>query len=642
MMLKKSCLLLFTALCAFAMNGFGEPTHGLALYGKKDVKYDWSKDKHFNYVNPNAPKGGTLRIATSGGFTRLNPYCLRGTPFSYVSFLVFESLMGSSYDEDESFTMYGAIAEKAEIAADRLSVTFWLNPRAKFSDGVPVTADDVVFSFQLIQDPGFYPGLRSYYEDVDRVEKLDKYTVRFHLKNNKNQELPLIVGQLPVLPKHVYGVAGKSFGDDFMNVAIGSGPYVIEEGYDPSTHIHFKKDPNWWGVNEPQYIGCFNFDRIEFKFFKDIADIYENVRLVNPKNRSDICYVNSAKEWQSRFDNRMVMNNWLIKESIPHQRLPYVQNYIFNLRRPVFQDRRVRQVICSALDFEKMNRDLFYNQYIRLTSYWDNNETMWSRGPAQGRIKENLMALAEKYGDEYVPAASWERGPWLFDRKMNGEKMPIHDRIVAANYYLDSIGWKLEPGSTIRSKDGVELSFEVLLFDASSVRAIEPIRENLGKMGIKCTTRIVQPAEYIKKIGEFDYDVVSGLYPLSENPGNELSGYFGSETAFIPSSNNLSGIQNPAIDEVIDRIVVCNNREDLLIWTKTLDRLLTSNHYGLMQWYVNSDRMVYWRYLKYPHNMSWKLQYPYNVFSWWWYDEKEEKILNEAIEKNQRLSLPEL
>lgn len=617
---------------------FSKPCEGVALYGEKDVKYDWSVDKHFNFVNPNAPKGGTLKMGVTSSFTKLNPYSLKGTPFPYIDNLVFETLMEGSQDEDESFTMYGLLAKKVEIAQDRLSVTFWLNPKAKFSDGHPVTAEDVVFSFQIIQDPGFYPALRSYYAEVERAEKIDDLTVKFYLKNNKNRELPLIIGQLPILPKHIYGVAGKSFGDDFMNVAIGSGPYVIEEGYNPATHIHFKKNPNWWAKDEPTRIGHYNFDRIEFKFFKDQSDVFENVRLASPKNRSDICYVNSAKEWQHRFDNRLTMNNWLIKESFVHQRLPFVQHYAFNTRRPIFKDRRVRSVICSAMDFDKMNQDLFYGQYIRQISFWDNNEEMMSRGPATDRVLSNLKMLAKKYGEDYVPASSWERGPYVLDRTVTGEKMPINDRIIAANYYLDSIGWKLPEGKSIREKDGVELSFEILLYDTNSTRVVEPIRENLAKMGIKCSTRVVQVAEFVKKINEFDYDMTLSYYPLGENPGNELVGYFGSETAYTPGSSNISGIQNPAIDEVIGKIVVCQSREELLVWTKTLDRILSANFYIIMQWYVNSDRMAHWRYLKYPKNQSWKLNYPYNVFRWWWYGENEEKLLNEAMSKNEKMN----
>lgn len=617
----------------------GEPSHGMALYGPQDLKYkDWGKQGCFDCVNPNAPKGGELRIGCQGGITKLNPYSLKGYYLPYPMALVSETLMAGSPDIDEPFSQYGLLAEKAELASDRLSITYWLNPKAHWSDGKPVTADDVIFSFNLFQDPGFVPYYRNYYSEIERLEKLDERTIRFILKNANNQELPLITGQIPVLPKHIYGIAGKSFGDDYQNVLIGSGPYKVKSfSSDFSEHITLERDPNWWGKDLPVNRGCYNFDTVVFRLYQDPGRIKDDLKSMNPASRLDVTLVNSAGEWAKEFDNQLVQNNWLVKKPFPHQRVPYMQGFFMNLRKPVFQDIRVRKAIAAALDFDKMNRDLFYRLYIRQISYWDNNPEMKGRGPAQGKILDLLVALNKKYGDAAVPRDAWERGPYNMDTAINGQTMSISDRIAATSVYLDSLGWKYDREEEVRMKDGQKLAFEILVDDSSWLRTTGAFAENLRKMGIRCSQRVVQPAEIERKTREFDFDMIIYNLRVSESPGNELFDYFHSRNAMVPGSSNLGGIQNPAVDEMVEQVIRSRTRADLVTTVKALDRILCANHYIVPHWYLNYDRMAYWNRLGYPDRQSWRIDYPYNVLTYWWADADKEAKLKSAMEQKRKL-----
>lgn len=613
---------------------FGTPLAGLSLYGPQDLKYDWSKDTHFKYVNPNAPKGGELRFGTMGGATKLNPYTLKGYADPFAASLVFETLMVPSYDPAEPFSSYGHIAQKAEIAEDRLSVTYWLNPKARWDDGKPITADDVMFTFALLDDPGFIPFFRNYFSEVKRLEKVDDMTVRFHLKSAENQELALITGQMPVMPEHVYGVPGKNFGEDFQNVLAGSGPYRVK-AYDFNTQITLERNPDWWARELPSTQGMYNFDTIHIRFYQDLANIKTDVKNTNPAARLDLARVNSSGDWIKEYNNPLVDNNWLLKKKFYHERLPDMQCLLFNLRNPLFGDARIRRAISSALDFDRLNRDMFYNLYIHQNCFWDNHPEMMSKGPADGVVRDLLVELNRKYGDAAVPQSTWLRGPYNLDTDMRGGKMPIQERVFATSAYLDSLGWKYDAKRGVRIKDGIELKFEIILTSPAWLRIVGPLAENLKRMGIKCTPRMIQTAELQKKADEFDFDMLFAMIRTSESPGNELIAYFHSSSAGTPGGHNLAGISNPAVDEVIESILVARTRKDLVNRVKILDRILCAHHYVIPSWYANYDRMVYWNRLSYPENMTTKLEYPYNVMSFWWVDEEKCQRLEQAMEAGE-------
>ncbi len=622
-------------------------SHGVSLYGSQDLKY--KENEPYAFANPKAPKGGMLRLSTIGEFTKLNPFSLKGTSAPGVSILVFETLMDSSMDSAEPFSQYGRIAEQVEIADDRLSITYYLNKKAHFTKGIkkengeweyedfPLTADDVVFSFNLIKDPEFHPFYRNYYIHVEKVEKIDKHTVKFYF-DKLNQELPMIMGQLSILPKKIYGQEGKDFGKNFDKLAIGSGPYIVDS-YDKGSHITFRKNPNYWGGDIPVNIGRYNFDKIIYRVFLDPRMRKEAVKTIDASQRIDVLQVNSSKDWATAFNGPFVDKHWLVKKRFKHDRVSSMQCFAFNLRKDIFQDIRVRKAIASVFNFKYMNKELFYEQYTRQISYWDNNKEMWSRGPAEGAIKEKLLKLRKKYNDYeknkiYVPKDAILRGPYNLDSDVFGKAMDFQDRVLAARSYLDEIGWIYDSELKARKKGDDILKFEILLYSPGWKRLVVPIVEWFEQIGIKATYRLVQPAEYSKMVKSFEYDIIINTFGSSQSPGNELIDAWTTKSASMPGSSNICGVQNPALDEVIDNIVASHSRDILVENVKILDRILSANHYVIPQWYISADRAVYWNRIAGPKQYAKKSDFITNVINWWWYDKKRSNRLDRAIKDN--------
>ena len=609
-----------------ALRAAAEPAHGLALYGPQDLKY--GPDEPYAFSQVDAPKGGTLRMASLGGFTKLNPFSLRGYPPLYIT-LVFEPLMENSYDEDEPFSQYGVLAETAEIAEDKMSITYRLRPEARFSDGRPVTADDVVFSFNAIHDPGFLPFYRAYYADVKQAVKVDERTVRFEFSQT-NPELPLIMGQLYILPRHVYGVEGRSFASDFDEVAVGSGPYMIAD-YNFSTHITYQRRPDYWGRDLPKNLGRYNFDRISVKVFLDPIPAREALK----GDLIDADQISSAQDWALAFDGEFVRRNYLRKEGFPHQRVSSMQAFAYNLRNPLFQDRRMRMIIASMFDFEYCNDHLFYGQYTRQLCFWENDPELYSRGPATGDVRRILIELRRAHGPDAVPADAIDRGPYNVGDRLDGSPYPMHERIQAANAELDAMGWRYDSAAGVRQKDGVDLRFEVLLVSPAWARIVNPFIETLREVGIKGGYRLVQPAELLRQIQDRRYDMILTNFPVSDSPGNEQRDFWTSESADIPGSRNTIGIRNPAIDEAVERIIAAPTRHGLVSAVQVLDRILCAQHYVIPNWHIPYDRAVYWNRFGHPDTYVGALTFRENIIEWWWYDEERARRLEQARRTNQ-------
>lgn len=605
-----------------------EPSHGLALYGPEDVKY--GPNEPFGCAHPDAPKGGILRMPWVGAYTKLNPFSLKGYPAPWVS-MVFEQLMEGSPDESEPFTQYGLLAETVEVGPERMSVTYHLRPEARFSDGKPVTADDVVFSFNLIQDPEFLPWYKAYYADVDRAEKVDERTVTFHFKQT-NQELPLIMGQLFILPKHIYGIEGKRFGSDFDDIAIGSGPYAVGD-FDHSKHVTYRRDTNYWGRDLPRMQGRFNFDSIIFKIFLDEIPAREALK----GGLVDARMISSSKDWALMFNGPYVKKGYLRKEKFSHNRVEGMQGFVFNTRRPIFADREVRKVLASLLDFEYCNDNLFFGQYTRSLCYWDNNQEMKSRGPARGAVRDMLLELRDRHGDEWVPAEAITRGPYIAGNYLDGRPRMIGERLRAANARLEELGWTYDREAGVRMRDGQPLTFEVMLTAAGWSRIVNPYIETLREAGIQARYRLVQAAEYVNKVNDFDFDILVYSFRLSESPGNEQRSYWHSEAADTPGSFNLPGIRNPAVDELVDQVIAAHTREGLVHAVQGLDRILSAHHYVIPQWHISYDRAVFWDRFGVPETYASKVDFRYNIVEWWWYDEARARRLEAAMEANQAL-----
>ncbi|HAR65173.1 MAG TPA: ABC transporter substrate-binding protein [Lentisphaeria bacterium] len=601
-------------------------SHGLAIYGPEDLKY--GLDQHYAHANPDAPKGGTLRMSTLGAFTKLNPFSLKGRPAPLLS-LVFETLMDGSDDSDEAFSQYGLIAQRVTLAEDRLSVTYQLNPAAVFSDGHPLTADDVVFSFNLIQDPQYTPTMKSYYADVKSAEKIDDHTVIFTF-STYNQELPLILGQLSILPKHIYGADGKVFGRDFDEIAIGSGPYVVDN-FDTAKFITYKRNPNYWGTQIPVNRGRYNFDTVRVLLYLD-----PNAELqALTGGLVDIKMVSSSKDWALSFDGDSIQKNYIRKATFSHNRVSGMQCFVMNLRRAQFQSRDVRMALAAAMDFEYMNKNLFYGQYKRQVCFFDNHAEMRSRGPAAGKVRERLIALRKKHNDAktrtiHVYRDAITRGPFNVGEIPGQPVASIEDRLASANKLLEAKGWLYHEEAECRVKDGVELKFSILLSNKGWVRLVNPFIENLRTIGAKIDYQLVQPAEFSKRYKEFDFDMIVDGFGQSESPGNEQRDKWTTRAADTSGSSNSIGLKNPAVDEVVEALIASPSREELVINVQVLDRILCAGHYIIPHWYIDYDRGVYWNRFGHVDRYAAKAYFEDNVLNWWWFDAARESALQAA------------
>ena len=615
--MKKHFLLLVLLLgfvLLYAPSGLaGKASHGLSLYGPQDLKY--KPGEPYRYGNPNASKGGHLVLSAFGAFTKLNPLSLKGVPPSFIDLLVFQTPMDGSADDNEHFSQYGNLVKKVELADDRLSMIYHIRKNAKFSDGHPVTADDFVFSFDVIKDPEYHPFYKHYFTDIKTAEKLDthrvKYTFAFY-----NQELPLIVGQMNILPKHVYGQKGKKFGSDFDDKAVGSGPYTVKK-YEFGKYITYKRNPNWWGKDLGINQGRFNFEEITVKVYLDPVAMREAFK----GGEYDLNMIGSSRDWALDYKGDFVKKGYYLRKELPHTRVAGMQGFAMNLRNPIFKSRKVRAAIAMVMDFDWSNRNLFYNQYTRSECYFDNNPELKAKGKPQVEVKKILLNLSKKYGKQHVPKT-------VFTKPVGapGQGIPIEKNIALANKLLDSEGWQ-RGADGFRQKKGQRLDFEVLLVSPLFQRIVEPYKNNLKKIGIQLTGKLVQVAQYEERLREFKYDMVVTSFPQSRSPGNEQRSMWTSEAVKVPGSRNYMGIENPAIDELVDIIVKARTRKELVNAVQAMDRILTHQFYLVPHWYIGYDRMVYWNRFSHPKIIPSASSRLAHFIEWWWYDKaKAEKL----------------
>lgn len=596
--------------------------HGIGLYGPEDLKL--AEEAPFPYVNPEAPKGGTL-VVHSQNFTTLNPFGLKGIPAPLVS-MIFESPTVKSNAGDEPFSTYGHLVESIDLAEDRRSLLYTIRREAAFSDGRPVRSEDFVFSFEIMQDPEYSPRFRQYFLDVERAEAVDDLHVRFHFKR-VNQELPLILGELPILPRHIYGAEGKVFGKDFDAVAVGSGPYVIE-AFEFGKFITVKRNPEWWGARLPKSRGMYNFDRITAKVYLDEVATKEAFK----GGEFDIFYVTSSKDWALDFNGPFVKRNYIVRREIPHQRPMGMQGFGFNLRNRVFASLKTRYALAMVIDFDWMNDNLFYHQYERARCFFDNSADMTDTLPPQGEILERLQELRQRHGQTAVPKMA------LFKPlAAPGHGQSAELNLKQAEILLESVGWELQ-GDGIRARNGQRLEFEMLLYGKTWERIAEPYQQRLRQLGADMRITVLQPAEYQKRIRAFEYDMIVIGYGQSDSIGNEQLDYFGSAAADTEGSWNFTGLKNPAVDEVLGRLVTAASRQELVFQGKLLDRLLMANCIVVPHWNVNVDRTLYWNKFGRPAVHCSKL-YPETVaMTQWWHDPAKAEALAKA--RSQGAPLP--
>ncbi|WP_282605876.1 extracellular solute-binding protein [Pelagibius sp. Alg239-R121] len=582
-------------------------SHAIAMHGEPKYAAGFN---HFDYVNPDAPKGGEIRTAARGTFDSFNAYIAKGTAASTGSI---ETLTVSS--ADEPFTQYGLLAESIEWPEDRSWVTYTLRPEALWHDGKPVTVEDVIFSLDTLKTKG-HPRWRFYYGSVDRAEPDGERRIKFFFSEAGNRELPLIVGQLPILPKHYW--ESRDFGASTLEPPLGSGPYKVTK-FEAGRYIIRERVKDYWGKDLAVNVGQNNFDRLRTDFFLDVTVIRQALKSGTIDYRNE----NQAKAWASGYDVPAVKKGWIKKERIGHELPTGMQAFIFNTRRTLFKNPKVREAIGYAFDFEWSNPTLFFGQYNRTKSYFSNSELASSDLP-EGEELEILEHYRGRVPDEVfskvftVPVTDgrgWPRG--------NLEK---------AFALLNEAGWEVRDLKLVNRDTDEQFKFEFLLSNQEFERIILPFKRNLERLGMEVRIRIVDTSQYIDRLRNRDYDMISLGWGQSDSPGNEQRSYWGSTAADQQGSQNYSGIKDPVIDELIELLIVAPTRESLIDHTRALDRILLWNHLVVPAWHLRFDRILYWDKFSRPdvtpkHGTT---------TNYWWFDEKKAAALREARSKERQ------
>ncbi|KDP88799.1 extracellular solute-binding protein [Cupriavidus basilensis] len=590
------------ALCAAGFPLSAGAAHGFAQYGGLKYPADFT---HFDYVNPDAPRGGTLTLANPDrrtSFDKFNPFTLKGTSAPGVNSLMFESLLIASADETAS--AYGLLADDVTVAPDELSVSFHIRPQARFSNGDPVLASDVKYSYDMLMSKASSPGYRSMCTDVKAVTVVDPHTVRFDFKQ-RNVELPLIVGSLPVFSKK--WTATVPFDKLTFEDPVASGPYLIER-YDAGRGISFKRNPAYWGKDLAVRRGTFNFDRVVYRLYKDETAKLEAFKA----GEFDAIVEYKAKSWAKSYEGKRFSNGELVKTDFPHRNGAGMQGFVMNMRKPVFQDVRVRQAMILALDFEWLNRQLFYGAYRRLDSWFSNSELAAS-ATFDGRPGPGELALLEPLRTQLAPEVF---GP-VVPMPTTNPPRSLRDNLREARRLLAQAGWTYTDGA-LRNAKGEPFVFEFLDDGGAMSRVITTYVRNLEKLGMEVNQRTTDFALYQKRLEDFDFDMVSIRFPDSQSPGNELRDRFNSEAAGTPGSDNLFGLKSPAIDRLVDNVLHAHTRDELVNAGRALDRVLMHGYYIVPNWYSASHRVSYRKELVYPQ----RLPYYYTAEGWilsdWW------------------------
>lgn len=546
--------------------------HGMALHGAPKYAADFT---HLDYVNPDAPKGGTFRLSALGTFDSLNAYIVKGTPAAGLN-MIYETLLDQT--QDEPFTAYGLLAESIEVPEDRSWVIFNLRPQAQWHDGKAVTADDVVWSHQVLTTEAA-PFYKAYYHNIKTVEALSPTKVKFTFDTANNLELPLIVGQMPILPKHFYNDGAVKFSESSLVPPLGSGPYKIGKVVAGRT-IEFDRVTDWWGKDLPINKGRYNFDKVAYEYFKDANVVLEAFFA----NQFDFRQENVAKLWATGYTAPAVKDGRIAKKTIEHKLPQGFQGFMYNTRKPIFQDRAVREALAYAFDFEWSNKNFAFDSYKRSRSYFSNSE-MEATGVPTGRELEILTP----YRDQLPPE--------LFEREYNPPKTDgsgnNRANLKKAADILDAAGWKLGKDG-VREKNGQKLTFEFIDDSPMFERWILPFVKNLGRLGVKATYRSIDTAQYQNRMNNYDFDMTVGLFGQSNSPGNEQREFWGSDAARLPGARNIAGINDPVVDALIDLLISAPSREELVVRTKALDRVLQWGYYGIPNWHLPAWRIAYW------------------------------------------------
>ncbi|GIC76021.1 extracellular solute-binding protein [Moritella sp. F3] len=559
--------------------------HGEPVYGPHFT--------HFNYVNLNASRAGSLRRAAMGSFDNFNAYIVKGVAADGTSYL-FDTLMQQS--SDEAFTLYALVAEFIEVPDDRSWVRFHLNPNARFSDGSALTAADVKFTFDVLMEKGV-PQLRAQYKEVTKVEVESKSVIKFSFKDNKNKELALILAQLPVFSEKDW--QGKDFAKATLNVPLGSGPYTIKS-FDAGRSIDYQRNENYWAKDLPVNRGRYNFKHVIFDYYKDGSIAFEAFKAGEVDFRAE----NISKQWATGYQGKQFTSGNIIKEEIQHQNPQGMQAFWFNLRKDKFKDPNVRKALGLMFDFEWTNKTLFYGAYKRSESFFSNSE-LAARGIPEG----DELALLTPFKAQ-LPPALFTQAYTLDKTKGNGR---VRKQQRQAIRLLKQAGWTLKSGKMVDA-NGKQLSLEFLVYSPSFERVIQPFRKNLQRIGVASEIRIVDVSQYINRLNSFDFDIYTLIQAQSLSPGNEQLSMWGSEFANVPGTLNRIGLEDPVVDALVTEVINATDRENLVTAARALDRVLLWKNLVIPQWHISSYRVAYWQQIQRPEKLP---KYGLAIDSWW-------------------------
>nr|WP_302143105.1 extracellular solute-binding protein [Halomonas alkalicola] len=578
--------------------------HGLALYDEPALPADFP---HFPHVNPEAPRGGTLTQAAVGGsFDSTNPFIIRGTPAAGL-FEIYDTLVEGN--PDEPFSVYGLLAEGMRLDPERNWIEFDLRPEARFHDGEPVTADDVVYSFELLTEQG-NPFYGAYYADVESVTALDERTVRFHFAEVHSRELPLIVGQLPVLPKHYW--EARDFTAPSLAAHPGSGPYRIAE-VDPGRRIVYQRDPDYWGRDLAVKRGRHNIDRLVYDYYRDRDIAWEAFKAGVLDYRIDA----RAATWAIGYDFPAYRDGLVRRLAVPDGQPARMQAFVFNLRRDKFDDPRVREALSLTFDFPWLNANLFYDAYRRTESYFQNSEMA-----AEGLPEGEELALLEPWRDQLPERLFQEPVP-------HEHPLDLRERLRLALDLLREAGYEVEGNRLVHGETGQPLSVEVLLFDTGMERVTQPMLRNMARLGIQGSIRIVDINQYLNRLRSFDFDITVGQFPQSNNPGNEQRDFWTSAAAETPQSRNLMGLADPVVDDLVERLIRADSREALNVTARALDRVLLWRFPMIPHYHSGETRIAIWDKFGWPEPFP---AYGMDLAAWWVNAEREAEI-NQSLRR---------
>ena len=584
-------------------------SHGISTFG--ELKYN-SDFQHLDYINPNAPKGGEVSIWAFGSFDSMHPYTTKGRSGS-LSSIFFESLLTGTSDEIGS--AYGLVAKSMEYPKDRSWVIFNMRPEAKFSDNTPLTAEDVMFSYKLLQEKGL-PSFRAVIEkEIDTVEILGKHKIKFTFKKGiPTRDLPASAGSLPIFSKNYYEKSGADFEASTLTPGIGSGPYILGN-LDVGQTINYKRNPEYWGENLPINIGRNNFDKIRVEYFADYNSAFEGFKGGSYTFRTEYM----SKLWATGYDFPAIDKKWVTKKLLPSGDMAPGQSFIINLRKDKFKDIKVRKAIGLMFNFEWSNKTLFYDLYARINSFWENSDMAATGKPS----KDELIILNSLKNT--LPSGIIDSD--VAEVSVSSTKQLDRKNLRMASKLLDDAGWEVGDDGLRKNKNGATLDIEILNDSQAFTRIIEPFIENLKSLGVNAVHTKIDNAQMTERERSFDFDIVTGNFPMSFTPGSGLKQYFGSETADV-SIFNKAGIKSDVIDELIEVVMAAKTRDELKVAVKTLDRVLRSYYFWIPQWFKDVHTVAYYDYYEHPENLP---PYDMGLLDFWWINnEKYNELKNEG------------